>query len=255
MSKSLSKSMKRILSGTVLGVYVACSGLSAQATTGDNEQLALDMATLFRAARAVVSANQALINDPDKGDKGLSGEHVVVLAKANYEKAAGHVLAPADPTTAAGEAQLAMLAAVAEVMTQAQVLINEPGKGFKGFLPAVFAKQVADRFSQKMDGKMAIKLTAPKKYVRNRANRPDTWEREVIDAKFSSADWPQGNHFSAVSAHKGKAAYRLIIPEYYGASCLGCHGEPAGERDITGGKKEGGQLGELGGAISFVIYE
>ena len=49
-------------------------------------------------------------------------------------------------------------------------------------------------------------------------------------------------------------AFRLLIPEYYGKSCLGCHGEPKGERDITGGKKEGGRLGELGGAISVSIY-
>ena len=30
---------------------------------------------------------------------------------------------------------------------------------------------------------------------------------------------------------------------------------PKGERDITGGKKEGGQLGELGGAISVLIFQ
>ncbi|MEE8532920.1 MAG: hypothetical protein V3S95_05135 [Alphaproteobacteria bacterium] len=33
------------------------------------------------------------------------------------------------------------------------------------------------------------------------------------------------------------------------------HGEPKGERDATGDKKEGGQLGELGGAISVAIYQ
>ena len=53
---------------------------------------------------------------------------------------------------------------------------------------------------------------------------------------------------------KGKQAFRLILPEYYKESCLGCHGGPKGERDITGGKKEGGVLGELGGAISVAIY-
>ena len=252
----MTKRTKGLLSGVVLGASIGCSGLVATAATDtDNEQLALEMATLFRAARAVISANQALINDPDKGDKGLSGDHAVDLAKANFEKVVGHPLPAADPATAAGQAQIAMLNAVREVMEQAQALINEPGKGFKGFLPAVFAKQVAASFSREMDGKMFIKLTAPKEYVRNRANRPDKWEREIIDTKFKAADWHKGQHFAAVSAHKGKAAYRLIIPEYYGASCLGCHGEPAGERDITGGKKEGGKLGELGGAISFAIYE
>ncbi|MZG53965.1 MAG: DUF3365 domain-containing protein [Nitrospinae bacterium] len=54
--------------------------------------------------------------------------------------------------------------------------------------------------------------------------------------------------------HKGKDAFRLILPEYYKQACLNCHGEPKGSKDITGGKKEGSKLGELGGAISFAIY-
>ena len=60
--------------------------------------------------------------------------------------------------------------------------------------------------------------------------------------------------FTEDANHKGKPAFRLILPEYYKKACLNCHGEPKGEKDITGGKKEGGKLGELGGAISFVIY-
>ena len=52
----------------------------------------------------------------------------------------------------------------------------------------------------------------------------------------------------------GKQAYRLILPEYYKESCLGCHGGSKGELDITGGKKEGGVLGQLGGAISVTIF-
>jgi hypothetical protein len=35
---------------------------------------------------------------------------------------------------------------------------------------------------------------------------------------------------------------------------LVCHGGPKGEKDITGGKKEGGKPGDLGGAISGAIY-
>ena len=54
---------------------------------------------------------------------------------------------------------------------------------------------------------------------------------------------------------KGRNAFRLILPEYYKQSCLSCHGGPKGERDITGGKKEGGKLGELGGAISVTLFK
>lgn len=52
----------------------------------------------------------------------------------------------------------------------------------------------------------------------------------------------------------GKSAYRVLVPEYYSAGCLACHGEPAGEIDITGYPKEGGREGDLGGVISISIF-
>ena len=38
-------------------------------------------------------------------------------------------------------------------------------------------------------------------------------------------------------------------------SCLECHGEPAGEIDITGFPKEGWTLDSVGGAISVAICD
>jgi len=90
--------------------------------------------------------------------------------------------------------------------------------------------------------------------VRNRANRPDKWESEVIEGTFKSAGYDK-KYVSEVTQKKGKDAFRLILPEYYKESCLSCHGDPKGELDITGGKKEGGKLGELGGAISVTLYK
>jgi len=241
--------------GTFL-LIVPMVGLQASAPTVDeNEALALDIATLFRAARKVVSVNQGKINDPELGDKGLNAEAVIEMAKANYETATGHPIAEADIATIQGQAQTAMFDAITETMDAAQPLINEKGKGFKGFLPAVFARQVAEGFSKKMEGKLFIKLTAPKAYVRNRRNRPDAWENDVIESKFKDSGWENGKPFVEQGEHKGKPGFRLILPEYYGESCLKCHGSPKGDLDITGGKKEGGVLGELGGAISVVIYE
>ncbi|MCJ8300328.1 MAG: hypothetical protein MJK13_15530 [Pseudomonadales bacterium] len=51
------------------------------------------------------------------------------------------------------------------------------------------------------------------------------------------------------------AACRFILSKYYEQSYLACHGGRKGERDISGGRKEGGVLGELGGAISKIIYD
>jgi len=140
-------------------------------------------------------------------------------------------------------------------MEQAQPLINDPEKGFKGFLPAVFAAQVAERFTKTMDGKAVIKLTAPSDLVRNRRNRPDEWESNAIETYLRTAAWEKDKPFAEVAKHKGRSAQRMILPEYYGESCLSCHGGPKGELDITGGAKEGGKLGDLGGAISIAIYD
>ena len=218
----------------------------------DNVSLGKELTTLFRSARGVISTNQSLINDANKGNKGLTGVKVVEMATKNYKNATWHELVLDDSST--GQAKKAMLDAVTEVMDEAQELINQEGTGFKGFLPAIFAKEVASKFSSKMSGKMKIKLTAPKSYLRNHANRPDKWENNVIEAKFKSDKYETGEPFFELADVKGKMAFRYILPEYYTESCLGCHGSPKGELDITGGKKEGGTLGELGGAISLIVY-
>jgi hypothetical protein len=69
-----------------------------------------------------------------------------------------------------------------------------------------------------------------------------------------SATWPKDQIFSEVAKSKGKDAYRTAMPEYYGASCLSCHGSPAGEVDITGYAKEGAAVDDLGGVISITLY-
>lgn len=239
------KHIRRVFAGA-FAVFVAVG--SVVEASPEKEKQAQELSTLFRSARKVISDNQNLINDPEKGDKGLKGKAVATQAKANYKAATGKDL-PDTPEL------LSMLKAVEEVMAQAQPLINEKGKGFKGFLPAVFARQVASKFSTAQAGKITIKLTAPRNYLRNRRNRPDTWESDVIEKRFRSATWKKGQTFAETGTVKGKSAYRFMLPEYYGQSCLGCHGKPKGERDITGGLKDGGVLNELGGAISVSIFE
>ena len=229
-------------------------GSTAPANASD-EQTAVNLATLLRSARAVISQSQKLINDPSKGDKGLSGDAVVQRAKSNYKKVTNTDVDNLDMSTLNGQLLTAMLESIDQVMDDAQDRINEQGVGFKGFLPAIFAKAVADQFRKKK-GKVAdIKLTAPKKYVRNRANRPDRWEHKQIEQRFKAAGHPKGQHVAELAKKKGRDAYRLILPEYYKKSCLGCHGGPKGSRDITGGKREGGKEGELGGAISVTLYK
>ena len=219
-----------------------------------DEEIAGDMATLFRSARAVISKHQDHINDPALGDKGLSADVVIKETKENYKSSTGRDLV-IDPETKAGQYLQAELDAIRAVMDESQTLINEKDKGFKGFLPAVFGGQVATKTTEVLAGKAEIKLTAPKNYVRNRKNRPDSWEDNVIETMFKAPDYTKDKTFSEMANKDGKQAFRFILPEYYKEGCLNCHGDPKGETDISGGKKEGGKLGELGGAISITIYK
>jgi hypothetical protein len=77
----------------------------------------------------------------------------------------------------------------------------------------------------------------------------------VLEHKFSNPDWPKGEPFTEAVSVDGRPAFRVIVPEYYVSSCLSCHGEPAGETDITGYPKEGGKEGDLGAAISITLFE
>lgn len=213
----------------------------------------LHLTGLLRSARQVISDQQDVINQPRSG-KGLTGKKVIELAKAKYAEQTGHPVPILDPTSAEGQMLQAEMDSMQEVMEEAQPLINDPNRGFKGFLPAVFAYRVAERFSRKVGGLGYLKLTAPAELVRHQSNSPDAWEDEIIKTKFQSPGFKKGDFVEQEAPLNGKKAYRVLVPEYYDASCLSCHGEPKGSLDITGGKREGGKAGDLGGAISGGIY-
>jgi hypothetical protein len=215
--------------------------------------IALHLATLLRSARQVISDHQDLINEKKTG-KGLTGQRILQEAKANYARTTGHALPTLDPTSLEGMMLQAEEEAIQEVVDQAQPLINDPTRGFKGFLPAVFAYRVADVFRAKVKNHAYLKLTAPAELIRHQENAPDAWESSMIKSKFQSPGWTKGQYVEAEGELNGRKAYRLLIPEYYEASCLACHGEPKGEKDITGWMKEGGKSGDVGGAISAAIY-
>jgi hypothetical protein len=243
-----------------LAVLTVALGLNLLASSGpalaisEEEQIALNLADLLRAARAVISAKQELINDPTVGDKGLTGEVVIAETITRFVDTAGMDPTTVDPDSRMGQLFEAQIAAVKEVMDEAQESINQPGVGFKGFVPAIFARLVNERFKEKVGDRAEIKVTAPAVLVRNRMARPDEWESEHIDKQLLAPDWPEGQVFSTMAESDGREAFRMLVPEYYTAGCLTCHGEPQGEIDVTGYPKEGGKLGDLGGVISITLF-
>ena len=237
-----------------VSLVIASAALGAAPPAGADAIIAQNRAEMLRDARTVISNNQDLINNPELGDKHLTGKVVLDQAVQSYQKATGVDPTTTDPNSRPGRLLRAMMAAIVAATNDNQATINEKGTGFKGFIPAVFARLVSEDFNQRAKGEAEVKVTAPPELVRNRKAKPDAWEADIMKTKLLRADWPTGQAYSVVVDTNGRTAFRVAVPEYYVASCLVCHGSPKGEMDITGYPKEGGKLGDLGAVISIALY-
>ena len=167
-----------------LAIAVLSTG-SAHAQNEDADKLlAMRLSEILQAARGVISANQSRIDDPNVGDKGLTGAVVLQETLTEYRKKQPDPLSEAADTRP-GRLLRAELDAIVEVMDQNQATINAKGTGFKGFIPAVFARLVSEAFSRRAAGEASMKVTAPPDLVRNRRARPDAWEAGVIPGQVS----------------------------------------------------------------------
>ncbi len=211
------------------------------------------LAILLDSGRGVVGANQPLINDASKGDKGFMPE---VFEKQLTEKFKGRsgvdlagLQAAAVPATAK-QLLPELVAASKKTVAGNQANINRQGVGFKAFTPAHFGTQAAAEFSAKTG--IYLKQTTTDALLRNPKNKADGFKAGVL-AKFAAASYPrQGDKIIGETVDGGKAV-RVLLPLFYGKGCLGCHGEPKGETDISGYKKEGAKEGDLGGAVSVKL--
>ena len=225
----------------------------ADAPSAEDLRIAQNLATMLQSARAVISAHQKEINDPALGDKGLSGVKVLDEAIHNYQERTSKDPRTVDQTSYEGRMLKAQMDSVVEVMDANQAMINAEGVGFKGLIPATFARLVNEAFARRVGTEATIKVTAPPELVRNRRSRPDSWEVAAIKDYLQKADWPRGKIYSGIDAEAGLPRARIMVPEYYSVSCLSCHGEPKGELDMTGYPKEGAHESDLGGVISIVL--
>jgi Protein of unknown function (DUF3365) len=253
------------LSATLVAVLGACAGAAVTLAivtnvqalnrpAEDDAKIAKSLATMLGAGRTVISKNQDRINDPSGGNKGIDGRMVLAEASALYQRSTETNPASIDPGTLHGQLIRMQMDSIAEVMDVHQETINRQGVGFKGFIPAVFSRLVNEAFGRRAAGIAEIKVTAPPQLIRNPKVKPDEWELEAIQTRLMSPSWPKGQTFTAMVTKGGLASQRTLIPEYYGRSCLACHGLPKGEIDMTGFPKEGANEGDLGGIISITLY-
>ncbi len=238
----------------LFGLLAVAPALGQAVEREDDAVIARSLTAMLRAARTVVSRNQALINDPAIGDKGLGGKKVLAEALVIYKETT-----QIDPKGIAagsrhGRLLRAQQDAIVEVIDANQSTLNQRGVAFKGFIPATAARLINEAFSRRASEDAVVKVTAPEQLIRNRKSRPDDWEAKTIRDKLLAADWPKGQMVSDATSSQGRQAFRFASPEYYAPSCLSCHGGPKGQIDVTGYPKEGASEGDLGGVISVTLF-
>ena len=241
----------------ILKSFLAATMLAGTLTTGafaltsDEAKVQAEMlAEFLHLGRVTVAQSLAKykINDANIGDKGFKADDFANTINAKFKEATG-----IDIVSGAGADKLpantlellkTILDASKQVANDNMPLINTQGLGFKGFIPASYGRQVGDIFM----AKTGIKLKQTTDKLRNQYNKPDSFEEGVIQ-KMKSPNWKKG----AIEFAKEGNDYRLARPIYIKKGCLGCHGDPKGEIDVAGRKKEGYKLGELRGIISVKI--
>jgi hypothetical protein len=159
------------------------------------------------------------------------------------------------------EAKKMLVQSMVEVMEDNRALLYDTKLGFKGFIPAIFAFQLAEKLTIKGVG-IKIKFTRTKEGLRNRLNGPDDWEVDIM--KKYAAD-PR-IYYDANGIVDDKAAYRQFTPLGMKQFCLGCHGtieqnilnkgkdkSEWTKTDITGFPMEEWKLSDFGGGVSISI--
>lgn len=234
----------RVPLGVLFAGLLCLPGTALAANEAETAELLIK---LVQAGRTVVTEHQELINDPAKADKGFSPEYFGAKVIDKYRDMTKIDL-NRPPATPQSGLLLTLLESGKEVVAEAQPVLNKQGVAFKGFIPAVWGRKTGEKFTKKTG--MRLKLTASE--YRYPGNKPDEFESEVLRL-FADPSYPKGKEYSRVMASDGRQVLRMMKPEYAGPKCLQCHGEPKGERDKTGMKKEGQKEGDLAGAISLTI--
>jgi len=235
------KVVKILLILTVLQVVLGSGVLSA---AEQDEDMAVALLEYVVSGRMVVSGKQALINDASKGFKGFTPAVYENEVRDEFLKRTDIDIKSVQPNSPFMKVLYQAHDSAKQVIAEAQDQINVPNKGFKKFNPAVFA----DRLARKFEEAMGIRLKLTSLRNRNPANKPDQFERSVLQ-RFEKEKGETGEYNEVVE--DGKVFARYMVPLYLAKSCLTCHGDPAGDLDIAGYKKEGYKEGDLRGAISI----
>lgn len=126
-----------------------------------------------------------------------------------------------------------------------EIAYDENG-AYRGIHCAIAGTTIGRIFSEENDYSIRFVNHDP----RNKRNVPDGFEAEAL-AAFAGTE--NVEEYYGVSSVDGQRVFRYVAPMTIQESCLTCHGQPAGELDMTGNAKEGWNVGDVGGAMSITM--
>ena len=240
-----------------------CLFLTASISSAESiskKQQIQEIAKIYSASMLYIFKKQTLINQASQQKEILFGKQFITQIKSTYKQKFNTDTFPDENTLAIKT----LLEVMIEVMEDNKTLLLDQDIKFKGFIPAIFAFQISEKYSKKGVG-VKVKFTNETKRIRNKFNSPDTWEVNAIE-KLKQQNLSE--YYDEKGIYKGKQAYRYMIPVSLSPMCLTCHGTPennpenvnipASKRtmlDKTGFKMENWKITDFGGGISVTIYD
>ncbi|MDR3053085.1 MAG: DUF3365 domain-containing protein, partial [Coriobacteriales bacterium] len=132
-------------------------------------------------------------------------------------------------------------------INQARIDTDSNGEfNFKNIYCAIAGKSVASLFMKENDYLIRYVSFTP----RYSSAYPDEFETQALTSFEADAATVE---FYDITTYEDRDVFRYASPIRVKESCLSCHGEPAGELDITGHEKEGLRVGDLAGSMSIVM--
>jgi hypothetical protein len=229
------------------------------AKISEEEKFIESISKIYIAAMNHIFKSQRLINRQGGDKSSLFGQYFINDLMVAYKNTHNEKF-----PIKSSRLQTLLLKSMVDVMEENKTLINDSDLAFKGFIPATFAFQVAEKLSRKGVG-IKLKFTNKAGTVRNPLNSPDEWEEATMQ-KFNKSK--HDSFFDEFSIMNGIPSYRYFTPLKLKPYCFNCHGVPADnplnkgrekseytDIDMSGFKMENWNSESFSGGLSITIYK